>query len=55
MMKILYLKKDITISRMWLMPGSPSGRKTSAPILFINTLEKDCYELEVQPYWKTGL
>ena len=32
---------------MWIMPGRASGRKNSAPIQFINTIE------EVEPYRKT--
>ena len=28
---------------MWLTPGRTSGRKTSAPILFINTPEEGMY------------
>ena len=37
---MLYLELvDITlyIPHMWLTPGKASGRKNSAPILFINT------------------
>ena len=38
---------------MWLTPGRAPICKNSAPILFINTPEKECYEVEVQPYRKT--
>ena len=38
---------------MWLTPGRTSGRKITAPILFNNNPEKECYEEEVQPCRKT--
>ena len=38
---------------MWLTPGRASGRKNSAPILFINTSGKGVFRGEVQHYWKT--
>ena len=34
---------------MWLIPGRAFGRKNSS----VTLMEKECYEVEVQPYRKT--
>ena len=38
---------------MWLTSGRASGRKTLLQYSSLTPLERECYEEEVQPYWKT--
>ena len=49
---VIFRTISYCIPRMWLTPGRASVVNKYVPILFINTLGKECYEVEVQPYRK---